>query len=69
MDALDATADGIAAAVAEGWEPIGNFDFPYSQPSLMATGHTITGLCINRPTTDHVGLFGYAKVLMLSFAT
>ena len=58
--ALNATAIGISGAVAEGWEPIGNFDLPY-RAIFDGAGHTITGLCINRPTTDHVGLFGATK--------
>ena len=55
--ALNATADGILDAVAEGWEPIGNKGNPY-RSTFNGNGHTITGLCINRPTTDYVGLFG-----------
>ena len=55
--ALNATADGIADAVAEGWEPIGDESNRYFN-TFEGNGHTITGLCINRPSTDQVGLFG-----------
>ena len=55
--ALNATADGIADAVAEGFEPIGDESNRYFN-TFEGNGHTITGLCINRPSTDQVGLFG-----------
>ena len=55
--ALDATTDGIADAVAEGWEPIGFTGNRYLT-TFEGNGHTITGLYINRPDTDFVGLFG-----------
>ena len=55
--ALNATTDGIADAVAEGWEPIGDESNPYSS-TFNGNGHTITGLCINRSDTKSVGLFG-----------
>lgn len=43
----------------KGFVPIGeSFDDSYSG-SFDGNGHTITGLYINRPTTDYVGLFGY----------
>ena len=63
--ALNATADGIADAVAEGWEPIGYSGNPHGS-TFNGNGHTITGLCINRPTTDHVGLFGVLNGAILN---
>ena len=55
--ALNATTDGIPDAVAEGWEPIGNSRLQYTA-IFEGNEHTITGLCINRPTTANVGFFG-----------
>ena len=55
--ALRATADGILNAVVEGWEPIGDESNRYLS-TFNGDGHTITGLCIYRPDTDQVGLFG-----------
>ena len=43
----------------EGWEPIGNQSLRYTA-TFAGNSHTITGLCINRPDTDYVGLFGSA---------
>ncbi len=43
----------------EGWEPIGMLvDFT---GSFDGGGHTISGLVINRPDQDDIGLFGYAE--------
>ena len=56
--ALDATADGIADAVAKGWEPIGDSNNLYTK-TFSGNNHTITGLCINRPDTAYIGLFGH----------
>ncbi|MGY6521966.1 MAG: PKD-like domain-containing protein, partial [Mongoliitalea sp.] len=41
----------------EGWSPIGNSSTKFTG-SYDGGGYTITGLSINRPTTDRVGLFG-----------
>jgi|GEM_PF-4440303 len=41
----------------DGWEPIGTYSNPFTG-SLDGDGYVITGLWINRPTTDNVGLFG-----------
>ena len=40
-----------------GWRPIGTWSVPFSG-NLDGGGHTITGLRINRPSTDFTGLFG-----------
>jgi filamentous hemagglutinin family protein len=42
-----------------GFNPIGNITNKFSG-SFDGLGHTISNLFINRPTTDYVGLFGYA---------
>jgi len=42
----------------EGWLPIGNSTTRFIG-SLNGAGYKITGLWINRPTEDNIGLFGY----------
>ena len=44
----------------EGWEPIGTKANPFTG-TFDGNGKIITGLYINRPTMDNVGLFGYLK--------
>ena len=44
----------------EGWEPIGDNADRFSG-SFDGNGHKISGLFINRPNTDYVGLFGYVE--------
>ena len=58
--ALNATTDGISDAVLEGWEPIGDESNRYFN-TFDGNEYTITGLYINRPATDYVGLFGAIK--------
>ena len=43
-----------------GWQPIGSFIKPF-QAIFEGNNHTISNLMINRPDTDHVGLFGYIE--------
>ena len=43
----------------QGWLPIGNSTSPF-KGVFYGNGHTISGLFINRSSTDYVGLFGYA---------
>ncbi|MCX5847207.1 MAG: filamentous hemagglutinin N-terminal domain-containing protein [Deltaproteobacteria bacterium] len=43
---------------ATGFVPVGNYP-AYFTGAFDGNGHTITGLTINRPTTDYVGLFGF----------
>ena len=46
-------------STGEGWEPIGaSDDFT---GSFDGGGHTISGLVINRPAQDDIGLFAYAE--------
>jgi len=57
------TAD-IDASTTSSWDngagfsPIGNATTSF-KGTYHGNGHTISGLTINRPTTDYVGLFGY----------
>ena len=44
----------------QGWEPIGTQDSPFLGV-FHGEGHTIKGLFINRPSTNFVGLFGFAE--------
>lgn len=43
---------------SDGWLPIGNSSAKF-QGTFNGNGKTITGLTINRGTTDYVGFFGY----------
>ena len=43
-----------------GWEPIGTSETPFTG-SYNGQGLSITGLWINRGSTDHTGLFGYTS--------
>ncbi|MEK7643749.1 MAG: GLUG motif-containing protein, partial [Patescibacteria group bacterium] len=49
-------ADTSTWNAGEGFEPVVDFTGAFD-----GLGHTITGLTINRPTQDYVGLFGYAS--------
>ncbi|MFW6064758.1 MAG: GLUG motif-containing protein [Candidatus Natronoplasma sp.] len=44
----------------KGFEPIGNKEDPFLG-TLEGRGHVIENLYINRPWTEYVGLFGYAR--------
>lgn len=44
----------------QGWTPIGVESAPF-MGVLKGNGHTISGLMINRPNNDHIGLFGYVN--------
>ncbi len=44
----------------QGWLPIGYHFAPFNG-FLHGNGHKITGLRINRPQTDNVGLFGFSE--------
>ncbi|MBQ0022115.1 MAG: dockerin type I repeat-containing protein [Prevotellaceae bacterium] len=43
---------------SQGWDPIGVESAPF-KGVLKGNGHTISGMMVNRPSTDNVGLFGY----------
>jgi hypothetical protein len=53
------------------WEPIGDQQNPFNG-IFLGKFHKISGLYINKPTTDYVGLFGHIKgghVLLLRLST
>ncbi|UPK01712.1 MBG domain-containing protein [Bradyrhizobium sp. 170] len=59
-------ASGLAAGgkypgmwSSAGFSPIGDFSYLFTG-SFDGQGHVISNLMINRPSTNHVGLFGYA---------
>ncbi|MCD9024643.1 S-layer homology domain-containing protein [Cohnella silvisoli] len=57
---LIADIDLSSYANADGWVPIGTGDLELSFSGMMdGNGYSITGLKMNRPTADNVGLFGY----------
>ena len=45
---------------SQGWSPIGTYSTPF-RGILDGNGKSINGLCINRSTTDYVGLFAHVK--------
>lgn len=53
---------------ASGFVPIGNNGSPFTG-SFNGGGHTLTGLRINRASTNYVGLFGYANGATISDVT
>ena len=46
---------------SQGWQPVGNSSSAAFKGILDGNGHTISGLWINRSSTDYVGLFGYTE--------
>jgi len=55
------TSSGGDVWGSAGFVPVGNSATPFPG-SFDGLGHTISNLTINRPTSDYVGLFGYADV-------
>ena len=55
---IDATATSTWNA-GEGFVPVGDSTTNFTG-AFDGLGHTITGLTINRPAQDYIGLFGYA---------
>ena len=51
---------GQNISLSGNWLPIGSTDRPW-QGTLDGGNYTISGLTVNHPTADKVGLFGYAK--------
>jgi filamentous hemagglutinin family protein len=51
-----------------GFAPVGDMATAFTG-QLDGLGHTISGLAINRPATDHVGLFGYASGAVIKNVT
>lgn len=60
MKDIDLTDYIAENSPAEGWMPIGVESTPF-KGVLKGNGHTLSGLYINRPNTNHVGLFGYGN--------
>ena len=56
----DSTADSAGIWGAGGFVPIGTSVSGFTG-TFDGVGHVISGLTINRPDTEHVGLFGYAR--------
>ena len=52
----------------EGWEPIGTAANPFTG-TFDGNGKTISGLFINRPAMDYVGLFGYVNAATIKNIT
>ncbi|WP_284041272.1 GLUG motif-containing protein, partial [Vreelandella olivaria] len=48
----------------EGFNPIGSWTSPF-EGTFDGLGHVITGLTVNRPTQDNIGLFGSTDSAML----
>lgn len=48
-----------------GWLPIGTYSQPF-QGKFLGNGKKITGVFINRSTTEYVGFFGYIKAATIS---
>jgi filamentous hemagglutinin family protein len=59
-DAQDPDYDASGIWGEGGWVPIGTNTAMFSG-TLNGNGHTISGLTINRSTTDYVGLIGYGN--------
>ncbi|RKP55020.1 hypothetical protein D7Z26_07255 [Cohnella endophytica] len=55
---LTSDIDLSGYAAATGWDPIGNISGPF-YAHIDGDGYKITGLKINNPTGDYMGLFGY----------
>lgn len=55
IDLTEWISDNSSSA---GWMPVGTKDAPF-EGSFDGGNHTISGLKINRPSSDYVGLFGY----------
>ena len=49
----------------QGWQPIGNATSKF-KGHFEGNGHKITGLIINRSTTDYIGFFGYTDGAAIS---
>lgn len=62
---LAANIDMSGFATGTGWEPIGDESDPFTG-DFYGDGFTVSYLYINRPTTDQVGLFGYAAGAVFS---
>ena len=57
---IDLSVYGSGYNGGKGWTPIGTITW-YFSGDFNGNGYTITGLYINDPTRDYVGLFGYVS--------
>ena len=57
---IEYTVDNYEDSADRGWQPIGDFINTFNS-IFEGNGHTISNLMINRPNTDHVGLFGFTS--------
>lgn len=63
---FDTNADGVMDEndtywnEGYGWEPIGDYNSPFTA-NFDGNGHQILNLYIQKPSTNFVGLFGYAR--------
>jgi|GEM_PF-2558783 len=57
---IDLSAYGASFNSGKGWIPIGTYNNPF-QGKFDGGGHTVSGLYINAPTTDFIGLFGVVE--------
>ncbi|MDF2717769.1 MAG: surface protein containing Ig-like domain-like, partial [Paenibacillus sp.] len=57
---LEADIDLSGFGAGSGWQPIGNAATPFAG-IFKGNSHTIANLTVNRPDTDHIGLFGYTS--------
>ena len=56
----DINVGSYIANTSAGWQPIGNIGDNYSfRGKFNGNGHKVSGLWLNRPSTNYVGLFGY----------
>lgn len=60
MKDVDLSSYIMENSPSQGWTPIGVESTPF-MGILKGNGHTISGLMVNRPNSDHVGLFGYVN--------
>ena len=60
MKDLDLSSYIAENSPSQGWTPIGVESAPF-KGVLKGNGHTISGMMINRPNTDNIGLFGYVN--------
>ncbi len=60
MKDVDLSSYIMENSPTQGWTPIGVESAPF-KGILKGNGHTISGLMINRPNNDNIGLFGYIQ--------
>ncbi|GEM_PF-2018783 len=63
---IDFSACDVSYTTGEGWDPLDNDGSGSFRGSFYGNNHTITGLYINRPTENNVGLFGKAHGALIT---